>query len=81
MVFVITDGASSDKTKTASAAKFLRNKGVTVFAIGIAGAKQDELENMASNKSLIFTYNDFNKLGELQDVFLNQTCQGEITLL
>lgn len=76
MLFVITDGASNDKAKTAAAAKSLHKRGINVFSVGVAGAKKDELESMASDPKYVYTYNDFSKLNELQDTFLTQACDG-----
>lgn len=76
MLFVITDGKSDNPPKTATAAKALHDDGVTVFAIGVAGAKQTELEDMASDKKFIYTYNDFSKLAQLQETFAKETCEG-----
>lgn len=80
MLFIITDGQSNDPVKTAAAAKTLHDQGITVFAVGVAGAKQSDLKKMASDPKLIYTYNDFNKLTELQETFANETCQGEISI-
>lgn len=76
LLFIITDGESNDPAKTALSAKELHDLGITVFAIGVGGAKQTDLLKMASNASLIYTYNDFNKLAELQDTFIKRSCDG-----
>lgn len=76
MLFILTDGASNDKSKTAAAAKTLHKRGINVFSVGVSGAQPDELEDMASDPKYVYTYNDFSKLSELQNSFLTQTCEG-----
>lgn len=81
MLFVITDGASNDKVKTAAAAKALHKRGINVFSIGVSGAQKDELEDMASDPKYVYEYTDFSKLTELQNTFLRQTCEGKAKIL
>ena len=76
MLFVITDGQSNNPTLTADAAKKLHDQGISVFAIGVAGAKQAELQKIASDPKLVYSYTNFDKLTELQDIFALETCEG-----
>ena len=77
LVFVMTDGASSDPAQTASKAKVLHNNGFTVFAVGIGNAKSTELTAIASDPKYVYTYQDYSKLSQIQATFAKSTCEGD----
>ena len=76
MLFVMTDGASNSKPDTIQSAKLLHQNNVTVFAVGIGNAKQDELLAIASDDKLVYTYTDFSMLSKIKDKFSKETCEG-----
>ncbi|KAM6161014.1 LOW QUALITY PROTEIN: collagen alpha-5(VI) chain [Erethizon dorsatum] len=67
MLIIITDGESHDRSELSSAALQLRDKGITIFAVGVGKANQDELEMMAGHKNNTFHVNNFDKL---KDIYL-----------
>ncbi|XP_012518713.1 PREDICTED: collagen alpha-5(VI) chain [Propithecus coquereli] len=67
MLIVITDGQSDDRMLLNDTASKLRNKGITVFAVGIGEANQEELEAMAGNKNNTIHVDNFDKL---KDVYM-----------
>uniref|UniRef100_A0A8D2B9P7 Collagen alpha-5(VI) chain n=1 Tax=Sciurus vulgaris TaxID=55149 RepID=A0A8D2B9P7_SCIVU len=67
MLIVITDGVSHDRDRLGDTALKLRNKGITIFAVGVGQANQDELEAMAGNKNNTIHVDNFDKL---KDVYL-----------
>uniref|UniRef100_A0A8C9DJB8 Collagen alpha-5(VI) chain n=1 Tax=Prolemur simus TaxID=1328070 RepID=A0A8C9DJB8_PROSS len=67
MLIVITDGQSDDRTLLNDTALKLRNKGITIFAVGIGAANQEELEAMAGNKNNTIHVDNFDKL---KDVYM-----------
>ncbi|XP_048062039.1 collagen alpha-4(VI) chain-like [Megalobrama amblycephala] len=75
---VITDGKSTDDA--ASAAADLRRSGVTVFALGIKDAKEDDLREIASYppKKFVLNVERFDQLNSLAKI-LTRTLYNEIT--
>ncbi|XP_076724313.2 collagen alpha-5(VI) chain [Callospermophilus lateralis] len=67
MLIIITDGVSHDRDKLSEAALKLRNKGVTIFAVGVGQANQNELETMAGNKNNTIHVDNFDTL---KDIYL-----------
>ncbi|XP_012622377.2 collagen alpha-5(VI) chain [Microcebus murinus] len=67
MLIVITDGESHDRALLNDTALKLRNKGITIFAVGIGEAKQEELEAMAGSKNNTIHVDNFDKL---KDVYM-----------
>lgn len=61
VMLVITDGNSTDKASTMSAAAIARGMGITVFAIGIGSVDESELKEIASDpdESHAFLIDDF----------------------
>ncbi|KAM9723783.1 LOW QUALITY PROTEIN: collagen alpha-6(VI) chain-like [Menidia menidia] len=72
---VVTDGASQDGVSEAAIA--LRRAGVTVFAVGIHGANQTELADMASHPSRrhVLSVDSFTELRHLQEVLHKSLCR------
>lgn len=75
---VITDGKSTDDV--ASAAADLRRSGVTIFALGIKDAKEDELKEIASYppKKFVLNVESFGQLNSLAQILTKSLC-SEIT--
>ena len=74
---MITDGQQSDNADLSVASSGLKNKGVTVYAIGVgSNVKESELLNIASSKEHVLTTPSFQELDKLNSVLLN-TCKGE----
>ena len=74
---MITDGEQSDNADLSVASSGLKNKGVTVYAIGVgSNVKESELLNIASSKEHVLTTPSFQELDKLNSVLLN-TCKGE----
>nr|XP_005545791.1 PREDICTED: collagen alpha-5(VI) chain isoform X1 [Macaca fascicularis] len=66
MLIVITDGKSHDHDQLNDTASELRDKGITILAVGVGKANQKELEGMAGNKNNTIYVDNFDKL---KDVF------------
>lgn len=77
LLFVITDGVSSNPTRTADAAEALHDSGITTFGIGVGKAKRSDLAKIASHPELIYLYDDFDILSKFKDVFVEESCQGK----
>lgn len=67
MLIIITDGESHDRDRLSDTALKLRNKGITIFAVGVGKANQEELETMAGNKNNTIHVENFDKL---KDIYL-----------
>ena len=79
VAIVITDGQSSSKSATLSAAAALHASNIfDVFAVGVGGAYMPELEGIASSSEFVFFTNLFTSDGvqQLQDRILPQLCNG-----
>lgn len=68
VLIVITDGESNDADKLNATAKALRDKGILVLAVGIAGANPVELLAMAGSSDKYFFVKTF---GGLKGIFSN----------
>ncbi|XP_053456555.1 collagen alpha-6(VI) chain [Nycticebus coucang] len=66
VLIVITDGESHDSDKLNATAKALRDKGILVLAVGIAGANREELLAMAGSSDKQFFVETF---GGLKGIF------------
>nr|XP_023395803.1 collagen alpha-6(VI) chain [Loxodonta africana] len=66
VLIVITDGESHDADKLNTTARALRDKGILVLAVGIAGANQVELLAMAGSSDKYFFVETF---GGLKGIF------------
>uniref|UniRef100_A0A8C7T5A7 Collagen alpha-1(XII) chain n=1 Tax=Oncorhynchus mykiss TaxID=8022 RepID=A0A8C7T5A7_ONCMY len=76
IAMIITDGKSQDPVE--EYAKRLRNIGVEVFALGIKGADEDELKEMASTPHSTHVYNvpNFDMIKAVQQKLIMQVCSG-----
>ncbi|XP_038823365.1 collagen alpha-1(XII) chain-like [Salvelinus namaycush] len=76
IAMIITDGKSQDPVE--EYAKRLRNIGVEVFALGIKGADEDELKEMASTPHSTHVYNvpNFDMIKAVQQKLIIQVCSG-----
>ena len=80
VAIIVTDGQSTDSTLTKSAADELHNSNIfDVFAVGVGGADQDELQRIASNSELVFNTANFSSTGlkQIKDMILPQLCIGK----
>ncbi|XP_009638499.1 collagen alpha-6(VI) chain-like [Egretta garzetta] len=74
VIIVITDGESHDKDKLDDSAQRLRNKGITIYAVGVEGAKRNELLIMAGSEDKCFYVDTFEGLGNLTANITNDIC-------
>ena len=76
---IITDGQSSNRSATLSAAAILHASNIfDVYAVGVDGAYLPELQAIASSPDFVFFTSSFNSTGlqQLQDRILPQLCNG-----
>ncbi|KAL2099144.1 hypothetical protein ACEWY4_005624 [Coilia grayii] len=76
VAMVITDGKSQDPVE--EYAKRLRNSGVEIFVLGIKGADEDELREMASTPHSKHVYNvlNFDLIKDVQQKLITEVCSG-----
>ncbi|KAM6375888.1 collagen alpha-6(VI) chain-like [Alca torda] len=74
VLMVITDGESHDKDTLDDAAQRLRNKGVTIYAVGVEGANRKELLTMAGSEDKCFYVNTFEGLENLTANITDDMC-------
>ncbi|XP_054652752.1 collagen alpha-1(XII) chain isoform X3 [Dunckerocampus dactyliophorus] len=76
IAMIITDGKSQDPVE--EYAKRLRNIGVEIFVLGIKGADEDELREMASTPYGKHVYNvpNFDRIQEVQRKIISEVCSG-----
>ncbi|XP_029900357.1 collagen alpha-1(XII) chain isoform X2 [Myripristis murdjan] len=76
VAMIITDGKSQDPVE--EHAKRLRNIGVEIFVLGIKGADEDELREMASTPHNKHVYNvpNFDLIQEVQRQIITEVCSG-----
>uniref|UniRef100_A0A7N5ZTQ2 Collagen alpha-1(XII) chain n=1 Tax=Anabas testudineus TaxID=64144 RepID=A0A7N5ZTQ2_ANATE len=76
VAMIITDGKSQDPVE--EYAKRLRNIGVEIFVLGIKGADEDELKEMASTPYNKHVYNvpNFDLIQEVQKRIIREVCSG-----
>uniref|UniRef100_A0A674DDB2 Collagen alpha-1(XII) chain n=1 Tax=Salmo trutta TaxID=8032 RepID=A0A674DDB2_SALTR len=76
IAMIITDGKSQDPVE--EYAKRLRNIGVEIFALGIKGADEDELKEMASTPHNTHVYNvpNFDVIKAVQKKLITQVCSS-----
>ena len=83
VAIVITDGRSSSRAATSSAAARLHALNIfDVFAVGVDGAYLPELESIASSPELVFFTNSFSNDGlqQLQDRIIPQLCACKLSI-
>ncbi|XP_034381076.1 collagen alpha-1(XII) chain-like isoform X2 [Cyclopterus lumpus] len=76
VAMIITDGKSQDPVE--EYAKRLRNIGVEIFVLGIKGADEDELREMASTPHNKHVYNvpNFDMVQEVERKIITEVCSG-----
>ncbi|XP_052386236.1 collagen alpha-1(XII) chain-like isoform X4 [Carassius gibelio] len=76
VAMIITDGKSQDPV--GEYAERLRNTGVEIFVLGIKGADEDELKEMASAPHSKHVYNvpNFDMINQVQKELITQVCSG-----
>ncbi|CAL1574935.1 unnamed protein product [Knipowitschia caucasica] len=76
VAMIITDGKSQDPVE--EHARRLRNIGVEIFVLGIKGADEDELREMASTPHSKHVYNvpNFNQIQDVQKKIISEVCSG-----
>ncbi|XP_026085059.1 collagen alpha-1(XII) chain-like isoform X6 [Carassius auratus] len=76
VAMIITDGKSQDPV--GEYAERLRNTGVEIFVLGIKGADEDELKEMASTPHSKHIYNvpNFDMINQVQKELITQVCSG-----
>ncbi|XP_016340926.1 collagen alpha-1(XII) chain-like [Sinocyclocheilus anshuiensis] len=76
VAMIITDGKSQDPV--GEYAERLRNIGVEIFVLGIKGADEDELKEIASTPHSKHIYNvpNFDMINQLQLELITQVCSG-----
>ncbi|OXB65928.1 hypothetical protein ASZ78_002676 [Callipepla squamata] len=76
ILIVITRGTSEDGVN--QAARELREQGITIYAIGIKDAVQQELEEIAETKSRMFFVNDFDSLKHIKREIVQEVCSTNV---
>ncbi|XP_051578358.1 collagen alpha-1(XII) chain-like [Myxocyprinus asiaticus] len=76
VAMIITDGKSQDPVE--EYAKRLRNIGVEIFVLGIKGADEDELKEIASSPHNEHVYNvpNFDMINQVQKKLITEVCSG-----
>ena len=80
VAIVITDGQSSSRSATLSAASSLHAANIfDVYAVGVDGADLTELRGIASSTEFVFFTSSFNNTGlkQLVDSILSQLCNSK----
>ncbi|XP_066547504.1 collagen alpha-6(VI) chain [Amia ocellicauda] len=72
ILIVITDGEAQDEVL--QPAKDLREKGITIFSIGVFGANYSQLEEISGSRQNIFFINKFEELNSILDKVLFSVC-------
>lgn len=75
ILIIITDGESHDRKELNSTALRLRDKGITIYAVGVKDAKQDELEAMAGDKNKAIHVNNFKELEKIYQRLQEELCE------
>ncbi|XP_026518867.1 collagen alpha-6(VI) chain-like, partial [Terrapene carolina triunguis] len=74
ILIVITDGDSQDAPQLNDTAKRLRDNGIIIYAVGIEGAKPDELLAMAGSKDKYYYVNTFEGLKNTSIAISEKIC-------
>ncbi|XP_043396756.1 collagen alpha-6(VI) chain isoform X2 [Chelonia mydas] len=74
ILIVITDGESHDKAQLADTAKRLRDNGIIIYAVGIEGAKPDELLAMAGSEDKYYYVGTFEGLKNTSVAISEKIC-------
>uniref|UniRef100_A0A8C3B5Q7 VWFA domain-containing protein n=1 Tax=Cairina moschata TaxID=8855 RepID=A0A8C3B5Q7_CAIMO len=73
---VITDGRSEDEVK--QAAGELRQQGISIYAIGIKEAVQQQLEEIAETRERVYFVNDFDSLKNIKEGIVQNICSTNV---
>lgn len=76
LMIIITDGVSHDRERLNDTARELRDKGITVIAVGVGAANQDELETMAGKRENTIHVDNFDKLGDIYQSLQETLCNN-----
>ncbi|XP_061197993.1 uncharacterized protein LOC133206079 [Saccostrea echinata] len=81
IAIVITDGKSTSTIATSAEAQRLRQKGVTVFSVGVGAANKQELNAMATDPdaSHVFVVNNFDALKQINGELAQKACEVKAT--
>ncbi|XP_062980615.1 collagen alpha-6(VI) chain-like [Elgaria multicarinata webbii] len=74
VLMIITDGDSNDKEHLHEISQKLRDNGIIIYAIGIKGAKSDELLTMAGSKEYVFYVDEFDGLQNISKTLSDELC-------
>ncbi|KAM9308137.1 collagen alpha-6(VI) chain-like [Gastrophryne carolinensis] len=74
-LIVITDGESQDRVTEAAAE--IRGDGITIYAIGVQSAVQEELEDIAGGKDKMFFVDNFDSLDLIKHELVRDLCTPE----
>nr|XP_042712099.1 collagen alpha-6(VI) chain-like [Chrysemys picta bellii] len=74
ILIVITDGESHDAAQLGDTAKRLRDNGIIIYAVGIEGAKPDELLAMAGSKDKYYYVDTFEGLKNTSVAISEKIC-------
>ncbi|XP_067326315.1 collagen alpha-4(VI) chain-like [Anolis sagrei] len=74
-LIVVTDGKSEDEVR--NPARHLRNKGVTIYAIGVLQASNSQLLEIAGTQEKVFSEDFFDALLFLEKPILFEICNPE----
>eukprot|EP00079_Xenopus_tropicalis_P026917 XP_012820989.1 PREDICTED: collagen alpha-6(VI) chain-like isoform X2 [Xenopus tropicalis] len=72
---VITDGESQDRVTEAAAE--IRNDGITIFAIGVKNAVEEEIRDIAGSNEKMFFVNNFDSLKVIKNDLARELCTPE----
>ncbi|KAK3552012.1 hypothetical protein QTP70_031601, partial [Hemibagrus guttatus] len=75
ILIVITDGKSQDNVKKPAAQ--LRTQGVTIYAIGVKDAIEEELLEMADDKKKVYFVTNFDALKPLKETVVKDICSEQ----
>ena len=81
LAVVITDGkqtTTGQYTRLSVASRGIKNKGVTVYAVGVGGgADKAELEEIASGPEYVFISSSFKELQNISLGLTRRLCEGK----
>ena len=84
LAFVITDGnqtTSKPYTKLSVASQGMKNKGVTVYALGVGNkAARAELLEISSGPQYVFSSSSFEELQKLVSLLTREFCEDRLTI-
>lgn len=77
ILMVITDGDATDRNNLVAPAAGLRDRGISVFSIGVEGANKSQLEIMSGHeKSRVFYVDNFDALENLYKNITHALCNS-----